>query len=282
MVKFQIVSVCLAAIIAVQGQAPSFLSSRPRPNGSPSLGAVMPGLSGWGGGWAVPTTVPPTVAPTGWPSTPPPTTGWPSTPPPTTGWPSTLQTTTAPPPTGWPSTPPPPTGWPSTPPPTTGWPSTDPPPTGWPAPPTGWPAPQPGWSAAVGPVDIVLVGESAVLGAGEAGATHGSQTVVSGDATNPAIATIQTGSSSSLYQGSGIVQLSNIAANGESNTLQAIDGYNAADGTEYFAAAAQGNNINTVSGGASFVVGEGAIGQGGITSNSSPGVPYPGWTPIGK
>lgn len=130
-------------------------------------------------------------------------------------------------------------------------------------------------------VQVEILGESAVVGEGESGATHGSQTIVTGDATNPAVAILNTGSYSSLGQGSGVLQISGINGLGESNTFQGIDGYNFGDSGESYGGSISGNTINTLNGGGSFVLGQGAIGQGGFTMNNNALPPQPpmplGW-----
>jgi len=280
MANFILVSIFLAAVAAAAHGASG---SRPKPgmlSGAHSLGMVMPQLSGWGSAWGAPTTTLP-PATTGWPApetttaAPEITTGWPALPETTTGWPAVPETTT-----GWPA-PETTTGWPAPETTTTGW---IPPPTtpGWSPPPTtpGW-SPPPTTTGWVAPVNIEMQGESAVLGSGESGATHGSQTSVSGDASNPAIAVINTGSYSSLGQGSGVLQISSVNSNGESNTFQGLDGYNFGDSGESYGGSISGNQINTLNGGGSFVLGQGVIGQGGFTLNNNALPPIPpnpfGW-----
>lgn len=299
MASFTLTLLCVT--LATAGNLP-----RPKPLG-PGVGLVIPSLQGWG--WHPPPTTTTTPPPetTGWPATeapgwsepitdPPTTPGWTTPPPPTTpGWttppPPTTPGWTEPPPTdGWKA--PPPSGWQSG----GGW-STEPPTSGWPSS-GGWSGPGKlflknccffkiilGCSFFIFKkcsffdknfkllffclVEIELESEVAVAGDGEGGATHGSEISISGDASNPAILQLNTGSYSSLSQGVGLMQVTNVNAHGESDSFQAVDGFNFGDSGEYLGGNAQGNQVNSQNGGGSFVLGQGVLGQSGWTNNFS-------------
>lgn len=103
---------------------------------------------------------------------------------------------------------------------------------------------------------------------GESSAFHASHSEIYGDVETPANMNLNTGSSATLGQGTNNEHGSNIENDGDSNTFQDINSYNTGESNEHYLAALAGSAINTLTEGATFAIGQGAVAQSGFTQNS--------------